>query len=185
MSARFSAEQTPLEGVLHLTRTPIGDARGFLERIFCLEDVPAWGGRAIAQINRTRTQTRGTVRGLHFQYPPHAECKYVTCLSGKVFDVAMDLRAGVSTYGQWFGVELSGEAHNALIIPEGFAHGFQTLSDDVEMLYLHSAAYNGEAEGGINALDETLDINWPAEVTQLSGRDEALPALRDFKGVTL
>jgi dTDP-4-dehydrorhamnose 3,5-epimerase len=185
MSARFIAEPTPLDGLVHLTRMPLGDSRGFLERVFCMQDVSAWQNRPIAQINRTRTERSGTLRGLHFQYPPHAECKYVTCLSGRVYDVALDLRLGSATYGQWYGVELAANAHNALIIPEGFAHGFQTLSDSVEMLYLHSAPYAGFAEGGIDALDLALNIGWPAPLTERSERDAALPQLQDFEGITL
>ncbi|MEQ8742965.1 dTDP-4-dehydrorhamnose 3,5-epimerase family protein [Parasphingorhabdus sp.] len=185
MSVRFITEKTPLDGVVHLTRNPIGDARGYLERLFCADDVPAWGSRPIAQINRTRTLKAGTLRGLHFQHPPNAECKYITCLSGRVYDVALDLRFGSKTYGQWYAVELVAEAHNALIIPEGFAHGFQTMSDNVEMLYLHSAPYAGAAEGGIDAIDVALNIRWPAPLSERSKRDAALPCLQDFEGITL
>ncbi len=184
MSSRFTVEQTTLEGVVHLKRNPIGDARGFVERLFCIKEIADWGGRAIKQINRTRTLNRGTLRGLHFQYPPHGECKYVTCLSGRVFDVAVDLRRGAATYGAWFGAELSGDTHNALVIPEGFAHGFLTLTDNVEMLYLHSAAYNADAEGGVNALDAMLGIDWPIPIAERSARDETLPLMRDFEGIT-
>lgn len=185
MSARFIVEPTPLAGCCALTRAPLGDERGFLERLFCSEDLgPLWGQRPIAQINRTVTATKGTLRGMHFQHVPAAECKYVTCLRGVVYDVAVDLRADSASFGRWFGLELSGASHNALIIPEGFAHGFQTLSDDVEMLYLHSAAYNAGCEGGVNAHDRDLAIDWPLPVTLQSPRDQALPPLTDIKGIT-
>lgn len=185
MSARFNFQLTPLAGCFSLTRSALGDTRGFLERVFCSEDLePVWGQRPIAQINRTMTAAKGTLRGMHFQSPPAAECKYVTCLRGAVYDVAVDLRAGSASFGQWFGLELAGDTHNAIIIPEGFAHGFQTLSDDVEMLYLHSAAYDAGCEGGVNAHDSELAIDWPLPVTLQSPRDQALPPLTDIKGIT-
>lgn len=183
MSARFTEEKTALEGLWHLTRNPLGDTRGYLERMFCVDALASWGQRPIAQINRTFTATRGTLRGLHFQHPPHAECKYVSCLKGAVFDVAVDLRKTSPTYGQWFGVEISAQGHNALLIPEGFAHGFQTLTDDVEMLYLHSANFAPSSEGGVNALDPSLAIAWPIEVNTQSPRDQGLPLLIDVEGI--
>lgn len=184
MSARFAITPTPLAGLYSLIRDPLGDARGYLERVFCQDELrPLWGQRPIAQINRTVTAARATLRGLHFQHAPAAECKFVTCLRGAVYDVAVDLRADSASFGRWFGLELSGASHNALIIPEGFAHGFQTLTDDVEMLYLHSAAYNADCEGGVNAHDRDLAIDWPLPVTLQSSRDQALPPLTDIKGI--
>ena len=101
------------------------------------------------------TASRGTVRGMHFQHPPHAETKFVSCLRGEVFDVAVDLRNGSPTFLHWHAEILSADNHRTLVIPEGFAHGFQTLSDDCEMLYFHTAAYNPEAEGGLNVHGST------------------------------
>ena len=182
-TARFLNEHTPFEGLKVITRNPIGDSRGFLERVFCSTDLTGWRGNTIAQINRTRTSTAGTLRGLHFQRPPVAEVKYVTCLSGSVYDVALDLRAGSDSFGQHFGIKLSAEAHNALIIPEGFAHGFQTLTDDVEMLYIHSEPFTPEFEGGVNATDPNLEINWPLPVMIQSDRDSKLPNLQELEGI--
>ncbi|QLF71757.1 dTDP-4-dehydrorhamnose 3,5-epimerase family protein (plasmid) [Peteryoungia desertarenae] len=183
MTARFSEEATTLAGLWHVTRNPLGDARGYLERVFCVDELVSWSHRPIAQVNRTFTATKGTLRGLHFQHPPSAECKYVTCLKGAVFDVAVDLRKASPTFGQWFGVEISAQAHNALLIPEGFAHGFQTLTDDVEMLYLHSASYASSSEGGVNALDPALAVAWPIKVYNRSPRDQDLPFLADIEGI--
>jgi dTDP-4-dehydrorhamnose 3,5-epimerase len=121
---------------------------------------------------------------MHFQRPPYAETKFVSCLRGEVFDVAVDLRRGSPTFLFWHGEILSADNHRTMVIPEGFAHGFQTLCDDCEMLYFHSAAYHEAAEGGVNALDPLLAIKWPLEVTTLSDRDLAHPRLvGEFKGL--
>ena len=176
--SRFIAQDTPLEGLVLLERQPVGDRRGFLDRLFCKEGLSdSLAGRGIVQVNHTFTSVRGTVRGMHFQYPPHAETKLVSCLQGKVFDVAVDLRAYSKTFLQWYGVRLSGENRRTLLIPEGFAHGFQTLAEDCEMLYLHTAAYAPGSEGAVNALDPFLDIRWPLDVAERSERDMAHPLL--------
>lgn len=172
MTARFDILPTPLADLRVLQRKPLGDSRGYLERLFCLEELAEiLAGRHIAQINHTLTASRGTVRGMHFQYPPHAETKFVSCLRGEVFDVAVDLRRGSPTFLQWHGEILSADNHRTLVIAEGYAHGFQTLCDDCEMLYFHTAAYHAEAEGGVNALDPELAIKWPLEIVALSDRD--------------
>ena len=112
---------------------------------------------------------------MHFQRSPHAETKMVSCLRGEVFDVAVDLRQASPTFLHWHG-EILSEANNlSLIIPEGFAHGFQALSADCELLYCHTAAYAPQAEDGVNARDETLAIAWPIAITEISDRDAALP----------
>ena len=178
MSTRFDILPTPLADLRVLQRKPLGDSRGYLERLFCLQELDEiLAGRHIAQINHTLTASRGTVRGMHFQRPPHAETKFVSCLRGEVFDVAVDLRRDSPTFLRWHGEILSADNHRTLVIPEGFAHGFQTLCDDCEMLYFHTAAYHAEAEGGVNALDPLLAIEWPLEVTTLSDRDRAHPWL--------
>jgi len=185
MSVRFDQLATPLAGLLVLQRKLLGDSRGYLERMFCqreLDEILA--GRQIFQINHTYTFGQGTLRGLHFQYSPHAETKIVSCLRGEVFDVAVDLRRDSATFLRWHGEILSAENHRSLFIPEGFAHGFQTMAEDCEMLYFHTAAYHEAAEGGVNALDPLLAIKWPLEVTTLSDRDLAHPWLAaEFKGL--
>jgi dTDP-4-dehydrorhamnose 3,5-epimerase len=158
-----------------------------LERLFCSSELAeVIEGTSIAQINHTLTRARGTVRGLHFQHPPYAEIKLVTCLHGEVFDVAVDLRRGSPTFLSWHAERLSGENHRTLAIPRGFAHGFQTLSEDCEMLYLHSAAYQPAAEAGLNPRDPRLAIHWPDEIAQLSERDASHPFIDEsFQGVSL
>jgi dTDP-4-dehydrorhamnose 3,5-epimerase len=181
----FVVEPTGIAGVQVVRRKRIGDARGYLERLFCAGDLAdVMGNRSIMQINRTRTVGRGTVRGMHFQYSPAAETKFVTCLSGELFDVAVDLRAGSSTYGRWHGEVLSAAQPTTLVIPEGAAHGFQVLSDECELLYLHTASYDPANESGVNACDPLLAINWPLPVGLRSDRDQGLPRLGDqFYGI--
>jgi len=185
MSSRFDILDAPLSGLRILQRKLIGDSRGYLERLFCSDELQALvPGKHIAQINHTLTASRGTVRGLHFQHPPHAETKFVSCLRGEVFDVAVDLRHNSPTFLHWHAELLSADNHKTLVIPEGFAHGFQTLTDDCEMLYFHTAAYQPGAEGGLNARDPRLAIQWPLPVAGLSPRDAAHPLLGDdFTGV--
>jgi len=176
--SRFIVSDTPLAGLKQVQRTPLGDSRGFLARLFCAEELAAagWAG-PVAQINHTHTARRGTVRGMHFQRAPHAETKLVSCLRGMVFDVAVDLRPQSPTFGRWHAVRLSADNACALLIPPGFAHGFQALCDDVELLYCHSAPHAPAAEGGLDPQDAALAVAWPLPVSELSVRDAAHPAL--------
>lgn len=174
MSLRFEILDSRLNGLFTLQRKPVGDARGWLERMFCTSELAdVLGGRSIVQINRTHTASLGTVRGMHFQNPPHAETKFVSCLHGEVFDVAVDLRPDSPTRHQWHVEILSSQNHKTLAIPEGFAHGFQTLTDDCEMLYFHTAAYQSAAESGLHPLDPALNIQWPLAITVMSDRDSS------------
>lgn len=185
--SRFTILDTPIADLKIVERQQLGDSRGFLSRLFCAEELAAAGWhKPIAQINQTLTQKQGTIRGMHFQRSPHAEMKVVTCLRGAIWDVAVDLRAGSPTFLQWHAEELSVANHRALLIPEGFAHGFQTLSDDCELIYLHSRAYTPKAEAGLNPKDPMLSIIWPLTITELSVRDAQHPMLdHQFNGVTL
>ena len=185
MSARFQIVATSIAGLQILQRKPIGDSRGYLERLFCDEELGALvPGKRIAQINRSYTAGRGTVRGLHFQRPPHAEIKFVSCLRGQIFDVAVDVRYDSPTFLHWHAELLSADNLRTFVLPEGFAHGFQTLTDDCELLYFHTAAYQPAAEAGLNPQDPRLAIEWPLPVADLSPRDGAHPLLDDaFAGV--
>ncbi len=174
----------PLDGVARVVRRPVGDARGFLARLFCADTLAAagWTG-PVAQVNHTHTAQRGTVRGLHLQHPPHAEWKLVSCVRGAVWDVAVDLRAGSPTLGAWHGETLSADNHAALLIPPGCAHGFQALTDDVELLYVHSAPWVPSHEAGVRPDDPRLGIPWPLPITVRSARDAGHPLLPpDFTG---
>lgn len=178
MSSRFTIHDTPLAGLLVLGRLPRSDARGFFERLFCAGELePILGGRQLRQLNRTLTARSGTVRGMHFQRPPYAELKLVSCLRGEVFDVAVDVRPESPTFLRWHAEILSGDNHKTLVIPEGFAHGFQTLTEDCEMFYCHTADYHPEAEQALNPRDPRLAIAWPEPITEISERDAAQPLL--------
>lgn len=174
----FTFADSPLVGLKIIARQRLGDSRGFLSRLFCADELAVAGwGKPIAQINHTHTAHRGTVRGMHYQNPPHAEMKLVTCIRGEVWDVAVDLRSGSPTFLKWHAEILSADNNRALLIPEGFAHGFQTLSDDVTLLYCHSAAYCPQAERALNAQDPRLAVSWPLPITEMSDRDAGHPPL--------
>ena len=185
---RFTIEDTVLGGLRLITRHAIADPRGWFERLYCSEELAAASGQPFfpVQINRSCTQARGAVRGLHFQHPPYAEIKLVSCLQGEAFDVAVDLRTGSPTFLRWFGARLSAANRVSLLIPKGFAHGVQVLAEPCELLYLHSTPYAPDSEGGIHALDPRIGISWPLPVAELSARDAAHSALdAEFSGVRL
>jgi len=184
---RFVLHSTPIDDLHVLEREPVGDSRGFLERMFCQDSLGQFlQGKPVRQINRTLTRQKGTVRGLHFQNPPYAETKIVTCLKGKVWDVAVDLRRGSATFLEHYGVLLTQDAHRSFMIPEGFAHGFQALTSNCELLYFHTADYNVEFEGAVNAIDPLVSIPWPEPIIERSDRDVNHPMLADnFQGVEL
>jgi len=183
--SRFIIEQMPIKGLSVIQRQPIGDKRGYLERMFCSDELRMIiGQRNIVQINHTLSESAGTVRGMHYQRPPHAEMKLVSCLRGEVFDVAVDLRKESPTFLNWHAEILTRQNHRTFVIPEGFAHGFQTLTNDCELVYLHTAAYQPEAEAGVSARDVTLAIKWPMPITELSARDQQYPPISsDFFGI--
>lgn len=176
--ARFDFATTPLAGVMVVQRRRLEDSRGFLSRFYCAEEFATVGvQKPLAQINVTLTRRRGTVRGMHFQLPPHAETKIVSCLHGEVFDVAVDLRRQSPTFLRWHGEILSAANQRSLLIPEGFAHGVQALTDDCELVYLHTAAFEPVSEGALNAADPRLAIGWPLGITEMSDRDRSYPML--------
>jgi dTDP-4-dehydrorhamnose 3,5-epimerase len=187
MNARFDVIDTPIGDLKLLQRKTVGDSRGYFERMYCSHDLAeALGGRTIAQINHTLNHRSGTVRGMHFQYPPYAECKIVSCLHGAIFDVAVDLRPNSPTFLQWHGEIISSENHRTLVIPEGFAHGFQALSDDSELLYLSTSPYHPGSEGAINPEDHRIGIQWPVVIAVMSDKDrDTLFLSADFEGVVL
>jgi dTDP-4-dehydrorhamnose 3,5-epimerase len=182
---QFSVCNTPIKDLMVIERMPVNDHRGFLARIFCVEQLKEFGWqKPIAQINLTLTKKRGTVRGMHFQNTPHAEMKLVSCLRGEVWDVAIDLRAKSPTFLMWYAEKLSADNCQALLIPEGFAHGFQALSDDCELLYVHSSLYVQNAEAGIQPTDPRIGISWPLNISEVSVRDLSHPLLNDqFLGI--
>ena len=176
---RFEFIPTPLSDLKLVQRKTIEDHRGFLSRFYCADEFRMAGiTKSIAQINHTLTRKKGAVRGLHFQHPPHAETKLVSCLKGEIWDVAVDIRSGSPTFLQWHGEVLTAANRKSLLIPEGYAHGFQALTDDCELIYLHTAAYHPEAEGALNVADPRLSISWPLPIDDLSERDRSHPFIR-------
>jgi dTDP-4-dehydrorhamnose 3,5-epimerase len=180
--------QLRLAGACVISPEAIRDARGFLARIFAADEFRSLGfGDGIAHINHTYTASRGTVRGMHYQVPPAAECKVVKCFRGKVLDVVVDLRAGSPTYLHWEEAELSEENMEMMFVPRGFAHGFQALTDGCELLYLHSTPYSRSAERGLRADDPELGIRWPLPIALRSERDLSHPLIdrKSFQAVSL
>jgi dTDP-4-dehydrorhamnose 3,5-epimerase len=186
-NSRFDFHPTPLEGLWVVQRKAIEDQRGFLSRLYCAEEFREAGiDKPITQINQTFTTMKGAVRGLHFQHFPHAETKLVTCINGKIFDVAVDLRRNSPTFLQWHSEVLSSANRRSLFIPEGYAHGFQTLTENCELIYLHTATYQPDAEGGIRYNDPAVNISWPLRATYVSQRDASHPLLsNNFVGVLI
>lgn len=180
-------EETKLAGSYLITVEPMSDDRGWFARTFCKDEFKQTGFRdEWVQLNHSFTNKAGTVRGMHFQLPPFAETKLVRCIAGRVFDVIIDLRNNSDTFLQWFGVELSGENKKMIYIPQGFAHGFETLSDDCELVYHHSQFYQPGSEGGIQYDDPMINIQWPGEVKNISERDKTHPYLdKNFEGLNM
>jgi dTDP-4-dehydrorhamnose 3,5-epimerase len=181
---------TLLPGVLIAHTDVREDRRGSFTRFFCEDDLrSALGARRVVQINHSRTLQRGTIRGLHYQNAPFADTKFVRCLRGVVWDVAVDLRAGSPTFLAWHAVELTPENAQMMIVPKGCAHGFQALMAECELLYLHTDRYAPQAEGGVIWNDTRLGIAWPLTLPSkggLSERDESLPSLaQEFDGLRL
>lgn len=169
---------TKISGLYVVRTTAHADHRGSFARAFCARDMaPALGDRAILQANLSHTSVAGALRGLHYQNAPHAEMKMVRCLRGRVWDVALDLRRNSPTFMQWHAEELSPDNMNAMLIPEGCAHGFQTLTGDCELLYLHTAFYEPSSEGGVHYADPRHNIAWPLPPTDISARDEQFALL--------
>ena len=177
----------PLEGAYIIHPAPFKDHRGLFERVFCEREFKEIGHTAeIAQSNHSVTVQKGAIRGMHFQYPPLAEIKVVKCMHGSVFDMIIDLRKGLPTFLKWHGEVLSAKNMKMMYVPEGFAHGFQTLEENCELLYLHSEFYSPEHEGSIRFDDPMVNIEWPLEVTDVSEKDRNYPLLdEEFTGIVL
>ena len=169
--------------VIEVVPPKFGDARGFFSEVYKRSAFAAEGlDIDWVQDNQSFSVPAGTVRGLHFQAPPVAQDKLVRVLRGAIFDVAVDLRSGSSTYGQWVGLELSAERWNQLLVPIGFAHGFMTLTPDTEVLYKVSAPWSAQHEGALLWNDPGIGIVWPDVGTEptLSDKDRVAPPLADF-----
>jgi dTDP-4-dehydrorhamnose 3,5-epimerase len=183
----FKFENTPLKDLFVGSILSKADERGYFERVFCLDEIGTALGRYynIKQINRSMSKITGTTRGLHFQFPPFSETKIVSCPSGKLFDVAVDIRSDSPTFMRYFSRVLSSSNKDFLVIPEGFAHGFQTLVPNTEILYLVTKEFSPPHDNGLNPLDPSLSIDWPLPISIMSPKDTNRPFIdsRDFTGI--
>lgn len=169
---RFEFTQTTLAGSFLVKAMPIGDSRGWFARTYCREEFMEIGHHADwVQMNHSFTNKKGSIRGMHYQLPPFEEIKLVRCIAGTVLDVIIDLRKDSATYLHHFSAELSETNFQMMYIPRGFAHGFQTLTDNCQLLYMHSACYTPGSEGGIRYNDPSVGIQWPLPVADISERD--------------
>ncbi|MFK3906539.1 dTDP-4-dehydrorhamnose 3,5-epimerase family protein [Pseudomonas monteilii] len=182
---QYVSSPLPLQGLARVHHRRSEDARGEFSRLYCEDSLERFGAPFhIRQINRSLTRERGSVRGLHYQAGAQPESKYITCLQGEVWDVVVDLRIDSPTFLHWHAEYLKAGEGSSLLVPAGFAHGFQALSNDAELLYLHSADYAAEHEGGLSVHDPRLAIAWPLPVINLSPKDQQHPWLDDhFAGV--
>jgi dTDP-4-dehydrorhamnose 3,5-epimerase len=177
--------ETRLAGAYVIDPQLLQDDRGFFARSWCQREFEAHGlTPRVVQANLSYNKRKGTLRGMHYQLPPHAEAKLVRCTRGAILDVIADLRPGSATAGQWIGVELTAENHRMLYVPEGFAHGFQTLADDTEVTYQVSEFYTPGAERGVRYDDPALGITWPLPVSVISEKDRSWPAYAASAGGT-
>lgn len=176
---------TKLGGAYIIELEPFRDERGFFVRMFCKNDFKQIGfDKEIVQINHSLTRKKGCIRGLHYQIPPFCETKIIRCIYGAVFDVMVDIRKDSPTFLQWFGMELSEDNMRMALIPEGFAHGFQTLAENAELIYHHTAFYSQEHERGLRFDDPRFAIPWPLPAGAISLKDQQYPLLDGtFKGI--
>ena len=181
----LSARELEISGLFEITRQIRIDSRGDFARLYGVGDLePNIWPWSIGQINLSRTKKCGTLRGIHFQVAPATEAKLVSCVKGRIWDVAVDLRRESDTFLHHIGLELSASQANALLIPPGFGHGYQTLEDESELVYVHSSPYVAEADSGISPFDKSVNISWPRAVTDVSPRDLKLPSVNSlFEGL--
>ncbi|MGZ0653998.1 dTDP-4-dehydrorhamnose 3,5-epimerase [Coraliomargarita sp. W4R53] len=173
-------EETPLKGAWIIDLEPRGDDRGYFARTFCRKEFEAHGIEAnVVQSNISFSAHAGTLRGMHFQKAPAEETKLVRCLTGALLDVIIDIRPDSPTYHQHIAVELTPENKRMLFVPRGFAHGFMTLKDNTEMLYMVSEFYTPEVESGLRHDDPAFGINWPLPVSVISAKDAIWPLIKD------
>lgn len=187
MTQQFDFTDTPLEGLKIVQRRVKEDSRGFLSRIYCANEFAGHGfNKSVSQVNQTLTYKKASVRGLHYQLMPQAEIKLVSCVKGEIFDIAVDIRKESPTFLNWHSEVLSEKNQKGMLIPEGFAHGFQSLTDHCQLIYLHSSPYEKDSEAALNINDPRLAITLPLSITDISKRDRSHPYIDDnFDGISL
>ena len=168
--------ETKLNGAYVIEIEKLEDNRGFFARSWCQNEFKAKGlVSRVVQANVSSNKKKGTLRGMHYQLSPYEETKLVRCTRGAIYDVIIDLRPGSPTYAQWVGVELTAENYKMLYVPEDFAHGFQTLEDDSEVVYQVTQFYTPGSEKGIRWDDPVFSIQWPTDVQVISDKDKSWP----------
>ncbi|HZG23828.1 MAG TPA: dTDP-4-dehydrorhamnose 3,5-epimerase [Chitinophagaceae bacterium] len=178
-------DQTPLAGSYIVSLQPFTDNRGWFARFYCKDEFKQIGhNQEWVQLNHSVTFEKGSIRGMHYQVSPYQEIKMVRCISGAVYDVIIDLRKESNTFMKWFGTELSAENRKMLYIPKGFAHGFQTLTENCELIYHHTEMYTPNAEAGLRFNDPAINISWPLPLSIISEKDAKFPyTYNKFKGI--
>jgi len=183
---KLNIQNTLFEGVFIISPNKYEDDRGSFSRVFCQEEMSEITRENFVQVNHSITLNKGTVRGMHFQYSPNAEVKMVKCIKGSVLDVIVDIRKDSPTFLKHHKEVLSATNMRMIYIPKGFAHGFQTLEDNTELLYFHSSIYIPNNEGALNINDPLLNIKWPLDIISLSKKDSEHDFIdNDFKGVDI
>lgn len=179
--------ETRIKGLYIANIQPSIDERGFFVRSYCNKELEKIGViKSIKQINHSSTSKIGSIRGMHYQNPPYSEIKMIRCIYGEVFDVVIDIRENSETFLQWHGEYLSSENYKMMIVPEGFAHGFQVIKENSQLLYLHTESYTPESESGILFNDKAVKIKWPLQVTDISNRDlKHNVVTKNFKGINI
>ncbi|MFW6058707.1 MAG: dTDP-4-dehydrorhamnose 3,5-epimerase [Phycisphaeraceae bacterium] len=178
--------ETPVQGAYLIDLDKKGDDRGFFARVFCRNEFREHGLTTdFVQVNNSRSAQKGTLRGMHYQLPPSAETKIVRCIEGALYDVVLDLREGSPTFGQSFGAELTADNRRMMYVPKGCAHGFITLTDDVEAFYFVDAFYAPDLERGVRWDDPAFNIDWPMQPVVISDKDRNHPDFEPAAAVTL
>ncbi len=171
-------KETDIKDVYIIEPEPFIDHRGKFYRVYCENELKQIGhSKKIVNINASTTKQKGSIRGMHFQYPPNAEIKIVKCVSGSIYDVVIDLRENSPTYLKWFSEVLSEENMRMMYVPEGFAHGFQSLEDNVEIIYFVTEFYSPESEGGVRYDDPAVGVKWLIDITDISEKDKNQPLI--------
>lgn len=180
-------ETTNIAGLFTVQLKKLEDERGFFTRTFCKNEFKQVGfNKEFVQFNHSYNKLKGTIRGMHFQYAPFCETKLIRCVQGAVYDVAVDLREGSPTFLQHVGVELTAQNMTSILIPEGFAHGFQTLEDNTALIYHHTEFYAAGADGGMRYDDPALKIDWKLPAVQVSEKDKNYNLVdKNFKGIKI
>jgi len=182
----IKTKECSIKGVFEITPEILEDQRGFFYRAFCKEEFKKITSSEFVQVNHSFNRSKNTLRGLHYQNPPHCEEKIIRCVSGSIFDVFVDLRYNSDTFLHWGSIHLTAQLRNMIFIPKGIAHGFLTLEDNTELIYHHSEFYSPDHESGLKYSDPRIAIHWPEEISIISERDNNHPLIENiYKGLVL